>query len=175
MASELFVDQIKPGPGNNSIELNASSSISFKTNGNTQLTIDSAGRLLTPNRPYFYARAAQANHVSPVGTIPYDLVDHNVGGHYDSSTYTFTAPIAGVYSITFQFFSAPNVNGGADLHVNGVLTLRAGREGTETYYEGYSNAINKYLNVGDTVNVVRYVGTVHTNTPYSHFSAYLVG
>ena len=174
MASELFVDQIKPGPGNNSIELNASSSISFKTNGNTQLTVDSAGRLLTPNRPYFYARAANANHTS--GTIPYSLVDHNVGGHYDSSTYTFTAPVAGIYSFTFQFFSRNNGNsGGADLQVNGVLTIRAGREGGETYYEGYSNAINKYLNVGDTVRVQHYTGEVHTNTPFSHFSGYLVG
>jgi hypothetical protein len=174
MASELFVDQIKPGPGNNSIELNASGSISFKTNGNTQLTIDSAGRLLTPNRPYFYARAANADHTS--GTIPYNLVDHNVGGHYDSSTYTFTAPIAGIYSFTFQFFSKNNgAAGGADLMVNGVLTIRCGREGTETYYEGYSNAINKYLNVGDTVNVMRYTGTVHTNDPFSHFSGYFVG
>mgnify|MGYP003114054206 CR=1 FL=1 len=173
MASELFVDQIKPGPGNNSIELNASGSISLKTNGNTQLTIDSAGRLLSPNRPYFYARAANGNHTT--GTIPYNLVDYNVGGNFDSSTYTFTAPIAGLYSITFQFFSAPNNTGGVDLQVNGVLTLRAGREGTETYYEGYSNAINKYLNVGDTVRVQHYVGTIHTNTPFSHFSAYLVG
>ena len=174
MASELFVDQIKPGPGNNSIELNASSSISFKTNGNTQLTVDSAGRLLTPNRPYFYARAANANHTS--GTIPYEFVDHNIGGHYDSSTYTFTVPVAGIYSITFQFFSKNNnLAGGADLHVNGVLTMRCGREGSEAYYEGYSNAINKYLNVGDTVRVQHYTGTVHTNTPFSHFSAYLVG
>ena len=174
MASELFVDQIKPGPGNNSIELNASSSISFKTNGNTQLTIDSSGRLLSPNRPYFYARANNLNFTS--GTIPYDLVDHNVGGHYDSSTYTFTAPVAGIYSITCQFFSKNNgVAGGADIQVNGVLTLRCGREGGETYYEGYSNAINKYLNVGDTVRVQHYIGTVHTNTPFSHFSACLIG
>lgn len=174
MASELFVDQIKPGPGNNSIELNASSSISFKTNGNTQLTIDSSGRLLSPNRPYFYARAANGDHTS--GTIPYEFVDHNIGGHYDSSTYTFTVPVAGIYSITFQFFSKNNnLAGGADLHVNGVLTMRCGREGSEAYYEGYSNAINKYLNVGDTVRVQHYTGTVHTNTPFSHFSAYLVG
>ena len=166
MASELFVDQIKPGPGNNSISISA--------NGNTGLTIDSAGRLLTPNRPYFYARAANSDHTS--GTIPYDLVDYNVGGHYDSSTYTFTAPVAGIYSITFQFFSKNNgVSGGADLQVNGVLTIRVGREGAESYYEGYSNAINKYLNVGDTVRVQWYTGTVHTNTPFSHFSAYLIG
>ena len=173
MASELFVDQIKPGPGNNSVELNASSSISFKTNGNTQLTIDSSGRLLSPNRPYFYARAGNGNHTS--GTIPYNLVDHNVGGHYDSSTYTFTTPIAGIYSITYQFFARPSNSGGVDLQVNGVLTQRSGREGSESYYDGYSNAINKYLNVGDTVRVQWYVGSVHTNTPYSHFSAYLVG
>lgn len=165
MASELFVDQIKPGPGNTSLSISA--------NGNTGLTIDSAGRLLTPNRPYFYARAAQGNHTS--GTIPYSLVDHNVGGHYDSSTYTFTTPVSGIYNITFQFFSPPNLAGGADLHVNGVLTLRSGREGTETYYEGYSNAINKYLNAGDTLRVVQYTGTVHVNTPFSHFSGYLVG
>ena len=165
MASELFVDQIKPGPGNTSLSISA--------NGNIGLTIDSAGRLLTPNRPYFYARAGSGNHTS--GTIPYNLVDHNIGGHYDSSTYTFTAPVAGVYSITYQFFSRPNNSGGADLQVNGVLTQRSGREGTETYYGGYSNSINKYLNVGDTARVQWYTGSVHTNTPYSHFSAYLVG
>ena len=165
MASELFVDQIKPGPGNNSISISA--------NGNIGLTIDSAGRLLTPNRPYFYARAANSNHTS--GTIPYEFVDHNIGGHYDNSTYTFTAPVAGIYNITFQFFSKNNAVGGADLQVNGVLTLRCGREGTETYYEGYANAINKYLNVGDAIRIQHYTGTVHTNSPFSHFSACLVG
>ena len=174
MASELFVDKIYPGPGSTSIELSATDSISFKTSGSTQLTIDSAGRLLTPNRPYFYARGANA-FTTAAGTIPYTLVDHNIGGHYDSSTRTFTAPISGLYSITFQFFSAPNNSGTADLQVNGVLTMRVGRENTEVYYEAESNSINKYLNVGDQVRVYWVGGSVHTNTPFSHFSAYLVG
>ena len=173
MASELFVDKIYPGPNSTSVEVNATSSFVVKTNGSTQLTIDSAGRLLTPNRPYFYARGENTNTTS--GTIPYTLVDYNVGGHYNSSTKTFTAPISGLYSITFQFFAQNNNAGGCDLTVNGVLTLRSGREASETYYEGFSNAINKYLSVGDTVTVQWYNGSVHTNTPYSHFSAYLVG
>ena len=142
--------------------------------GTERFKVDSSGRVTTPYQVYFYARTSgSGNHTS--GTLPYSVVDYNIGNHYNTSTYTFTAPVAGVYCISFQFFSLVNAAGGADLVVNGVLTMRCGREGTETYYEGYSNSINKYLNTNDTVNVQLYTGTIHLNTPYSHFSAYLLG
>lgn len=174
MASELFVDNIYPGPNSTSIELSATSSILFKTNGSTRLTIDSSGRLLTPNQVYFYARANSGTTTSG-SNLPFSIVDYNIGNGYNSSNYTFTAPVAGVYNISYQFFSNPNGGGGIDLHLNGVLTQRSGREGTENYYEGFSNCINKYLNVGDTLALYVYSGTVHYNTPFSHFSAYLLG
>ena len=142
--------------------------------GTERFKVDSSGRVTTPYQVYFYARPSTSiNQTS--GTLQYSAVDYNVGNHYNSSTYTFTAPVAGVYCISFQFFSLVNAAGGADLEVNGTLTMRCGREGTETYYEGYSNSINKYLNVNDTVRAQHYNGTVHLNTPYSHFSAYLLG
>jgi hypothetical protein len=142
--------------------------------GSTGLIIDSSGRVTTPYQVYFYARPSTSiNQTS--GTLQYSAVDYNIGNHYNTSTYTFTAPVAGVYCISFQFFPLVNAAGGADLVVNGVLTMRCGREGTETYYEGYSNSINKYLNTNDAVNVQLYTGTIHLNTPYSHFSAYLLG
>jgi len=152
----------------------ADDNLNFGTAGTERLRIDSSGRVTTPYQVYFYARTSgSGNHTS--GTLPYSVVDYNIGNHYNTSTYTFTAPVAGVYCISFQFFSLVNAAGGADLVVNGVLTMRCGREGTETYYEGYSNSINKYLNTNDTVNVQLYTGTIHLNTPFSHFSAYLLG
>lgn len=51
---------------------------------------------LTPDRPAFMARGNSDSYVQTT-PIPFPSVDFNIGSHYNSSTYKFTAPTTGVY------------------------------------------------------------------------------
>ena len=66
------------------------------TNNTTAMTVDSAGRILTPTRPAVQARGANEAYVT-TNPVPFPTAEVNVGSCYNTSTYKFTAPIAGVY------------------------------------------------------------------------------
>ena len=66
------------------------------TNNTTAMTVDSAGRILTPTRPAFQARGANEAYVQ-TNPVPFPTAEVNIGSCYNTSTYKFTAPIAGVY------------------------------------------------------------------------------
>jgi hypothetical protein len=60
------------------------------------ITLDTAGRVTMPYQPSFAAKGSGTSYIT-TATIPFPVVIHNVGSHYNNSTYTFTAPIAGTY------------------------------------------------------------------------------
>ena len=66
------------------------------TNNTTAMTVDSAGRILTPTRPAFQARGANEAYVT-TNPVPFPTAEVNIGSCYNASTYKFTAPIAGIY------------------------------------------------------------------------------
>ena len=83
------------------VEYNHSTdALSFYANNATRMTIDSSGRVTKPSQPSFKAMGSsnQYIHASP---IEFPTVSgygcHNIGSHYDTSNYKFTAPIAGRY------------------------------------------------------------------------------
>lgn len=86
--SKLFVDEI-----------------ASKTGATDSMTIDSSGRILTPARPSFMARAhlGGASAYTSAGVIlKCTVVDHNVGSGYNTSDGKFTCPIAGRYVYGFN-------------------------------------------------------------------------
>tara|TARA_R100000654_G_C2642043_1_gene121841 strand:- start:270 stop:773 length:504 start_codon:yes stop_codon:yes gene_type:complete len=70
------------------------------TNDTTAMTVDTAGRILQPTRPIFYATADSSVSMttSYAETTAFSNALVNVGSHYNTSTGRFTAPIAGVYN-----------------------------------------------------------------------------
>jgi len=82
MASILNVDQI-----------------GHSTSGTTALTIDSSGRILTPARPAFHM--TRTTSTSGAGDITYEHTLFDIGNNTNASTGEFTAPITGIYSMTF--------------------------------------------------------------------------
>ena len=76
------------------------------TNGTSAMTIDSSGRILTPARPSFFAYrsttdASDTNYSSHT-QVDFEATQHNIGGHYNTSTYNFVAPVDGIYHFSWQ-------------------------------------------------------------------------
>jgi len=73
--------------------------LSLQVEGFEGLKIDSAGRVQHPNQPAFSAtRTGGAFTNTGVGV--FNATYFNIGGHYNTSTGRFTAPIAGTYIMT---------------------------------------------------------------------------
>jgi hypothetical protein len=87
-----------------------------------RLRIDQSGRVTRPYQPAFNASGSPANVSYSGGNIfQFNTADLNVGSHFNTSTYRFTAPVAGVYLF------------GVSIYVNGNLSGCFTVNGTQTY------------------------------------------
>ena len=77
--------------------------------GSERLRISSAGYVTKPNHPSFIAGRTGGNQTFTVGTYPLNVARLNVGNHYNTSTYKFVVPVAGVY----YFYGQVYYNNGA--------------------------------------------------------------
>ena len=116
-------------------------------NNTSALTVDSTGRILTPARPAFSVRGTgswvDVSDGSNV-TIAMATVDINVGSHYDTSTYRFTAPIAGIYQISCNIYLRNNGGTSSDSGTYGYIKFQ--KNGATV---NRLEAIHGYLNHGD--------------------------
>jgi hypothetical protein len=160
----------------------------ISTNGGVQkgLRIDSSGRLIMASQPAFRAYKS----AGPVGTseapVQYDTVDFNIGGHYNNSTYRFTAPVSGRYFMTamFSFYSQNDsrqievmlrLNGGTYQSTDCWIQLT---QGNNTHTNATVSAVMN-LTAGDYVQGA-WTSSQATITFYSSgirntFSGYLIG
>ena len=79
------------------------------TNGTNALTVDTGGRVLTPQRPLFKAGLTTTRNASSVGTyeaIVWTNEIFDVGNNWDNTE--FTAPIAGMYYFYFTILTPNN-------------------------------------------------------------------
>ena len=155
-------------------------------NGNTAITIDSSGRILTPARPAFLAAATgNGNYVSVAAGTPFpaNTTFKNIGNHYNTSTYKFTAPIAGFYLFTWSALTNNTGNGSRPcLYVNNSTTHPSGLRpvagndngaqagGTTSYSVLCYLAVNDAAFMGSDGGNLYYYGNTH-----NHFSGCLIG
>ncbi len=78
--------------------------LAFEAGQVLSLVIDSAGRVTTPYQPAFHVTGLTATiYANTAGYITiWKTVDLNRGSHWNNSTGTFTAPIAGTYLFNFD-------------------------------------------------------------------------
>tara|TARA_B100000614_G_C14484127_1_gene467941 strand:+ start:632 stop:1144 length:513 start_codon:yes stop_codon:yes gene_type:complete len=157
-------------------------------NSITAMTIDSAGRVLQPAKPSFFAHMTGGNWVDNVAddaVLPFNATLHNTGNHYNTSTYKFTVPITGVYFFSFQLYLS---NGGgaqyAGIGKNNTL-LNTGNgdnypligiyqnTGAPDYTKTASGTLS--LSAGDTIDVRNIGSTTDYFQAMCQFHGFLIG
>ena len=141
----------------------------------------SASYIRKPSQPSFLAyRPAGNNWGQSTGVLPFYSTRHNTGGHYNTSNYRFTAPIAGTYVFTLHFnvYSASGVIVHAVFGVNGAAAFAGNRFNTAGGDQDATASLTIYLNAGDYVDPRCYLSSsmsCSSGEYWSHFSGFLLG
>ena len=154
-----------------------------------RMQIDAVGRVTMPYQPAFLAHGNNAGYipVSTVGSgsyIPFANAVTNIGNHYNSSTYKFTAPVAGMY----HFYSAVYTRTGPateDIYTRWVVNNSSNKgyayffnvTGSEIH-NTLTDSIDIYLNANDYIGVtINGAGgaDMYTGFQECRFSGYLIG
>ena len=151
--------------------------------------INSSGIVTKPYTPMFIAGRTGGNQTFTIGTFPFNVARVNVGSHYNTSTYKFTAPVAGVYYFFAQiYYNNGNGNyrvgfrkepsGGSALMLNTAAHAMVGNDNTQCL------SIIESLAVGDTVRLfsdqnasIQCYYNINDNTygAHTYFMGYLIG
>ena len=145
--------------------------------GTTGLTIDSSGRVSYPQLPaFFVTRSASYGVSDAVGTIQLDTKQVDTANAFNTSTYTYTIPKAGLWmfnaTLSATGLSASERYFGIDLHINGSTYM-------DLYENWHYGATNAYMYVslqamrecivGDTV-LLKYNNSDSGNFTLNHDS-----
>jgi len=134
-----------------------SGAIALQNAGVTSLTLDASGRPLTPLRTAFYAKKTGVQTVPSGTVITFDTAITNIGSAYSTSTNTFTAPVAGFYSLTAKIWVSRNglAYFAMNMFINGSILSGAGAytdaSGVSSGNLTYIISLQYYLNVNDAV------------------------
>jgi hypothetical protein len=152
-----------------------------------RMRIDTAGRVTKPLQPAFLASNTSLSYTGTTNTSPFAFNNTtlNIGSGFNTSTFRFTAPIAGRYLLYYSFFYDVGEgisNCDTSFYVNGTqlsggtATSLASRPNQDRITVGNTLVLN--LNASDFVDVRGRDATGTGNAiygPHSYFGGYLVG
>ena len=145
-----------------------------ETNGVHRMTIEPSGAVTMPTQPAFlaYGSAAYAERSNP---MDYNSANYNIGNHYSTSTYLFTAPVAGRYLFTAGALKTANDgDGGIIIVQNSTNKARSYHNGGPTRQRTVSVVLS--LSANDTVKVIPEGDvTFYLADGYGYFSGVLLG
>ena len=102
-------------------------SMRFATADHTQMNISSTGQITKPYQASFAAMAAQNSYSLNGQVFPFNTTTHNIGSHFNTSNYRFTAPVAGRYLFTFYSILNSSGQGRYEILINGAANQNGTR------------------------------------------------
>lgn len=158
---------------------------------NPRMTIDTSGHVTMPYQPSFMAIGQATTLPTSTDTLlRFNTTTFNTGGHYNTSTYRFTAPVTGVYYFHVQVrLTGVSNNGRYDIifRKNGTGAMGGGQNQQGSNDPGInvsaflSLAANDYVDVymnqnnGSSLNTDTSLNTSQGGTSAAtHFFGYLV-
>ena len=141
--------------------------------------IDSSGRMTKPYQPAFRVTRNVGDNTTSDQIINFDYAILNTGSHFNLATYTFTAPVAGFYFLSYGGMNHQSNTHGATLfrlHINGAQASYM--HIINSHPSNASNSLVYYMNASDTAYVRGqnyHTGTGSTGNDYPYFSGYLLG
>lgn len=151
--------------------------------GVVRMDINSSGIITKPYQPVWVAYGSSESWYNSVGVVPFNYSNYTRNCTYDTTNYRFTAPVTGVYNISWSFLAGTNGNGGhISLRKNGsyICELMHGQSSAAEYdYTGGSYPLN--MAAGDYVDMYMsatfsqgiYMGA--NAGRYAFFAGFLVG
>lgn len=132
---------------------------------------------LTPNRPSFWAWInTSSSSVATGGNFPYNATIFNVGNNFNTSTYRFTAPVAGLYH-----FGADVAADDGAMYTGRIVTfykngtwyrdILEGETGNASHWETHAST-SAMMAVGDYMTVTLRGGSAVTLPAGQDGSAY---
>ena len=157
--------------------------------GTTAQTIDSTGRIFTPARPsilldFENGSSAGYEEIANLAVLPYRNKVQGVGITNDSSAFSITIPVSGLYQLSMAVLTdaeegielAVTVNGTASSNI--ILRNYTANTRSNTMNVAYEFSANDVLKIINNTGASRgfYRGYFPSDTGrYSYWSMYLIG
>lgn len=156
------------------ISTNSAHPIIFQTNSVARATLDTNGFLLTPAQPCFSIQAGGSSQ-SGGTVIQFNSAQTNVGNYFNTSTYRFTAPVAGNYLFVVSSIGTTGATTSFYVRRNGGTRVSGVAWGGITSSAESSGSTNCIVTAaaGDYFDV--YTNTATYNATYSNFAGFLIG
>ena len=146
-----------------------------------RMRISAEGYVTTPYQPAFDAHHAGGSYASGTTASSLDLntTRLNRGGHYNTSTDRFVAPVAGVYQFNYRtIINGAYTSGHVRMMKNAVTLPGADTHFSPTVASGWSQVLTQItveLAVDDYVQVYHLGNTSIYGDSYQSFNGYLIG
>ena len=148
----------------------------FGTNGTERMRVDSNGQVTKPNQVSFAAYVGSNAYGLHNQIFPFNNTKHNIGNHFNTSNYRFTAPVAGRY--LFNFHSIFQTNGQHDIQIRvnnssgSGMMFHVSQNGTNWDLASCSYMLN--LNANDYVTMFSVSNTGWHGNNWGMFSGELL-
>jgi hypothetical protein len=145
-----------------------------------RMRIDSSGYVTKPYQVAFHVRVNNGAYIT-TSPVPFSNAPYNIGGAWNTSTYTFTAPVAGRYMFLLQWYgrtTASNQGSTMKLVVNSTQVAYSDMSpsSSATVYLSLPFLSILNLSVGDTVQYTwSGIGAYYGGNQETNLFGYLLG